>query len=172
MSVHLQRIRFLTTTKDEKGAGTDDGVDLWYHVNNHLWTTLRPLGWYAEELNHKLNDRERGRTDMYELDFRRGVGVSVSGTSVPQGIAFNDFTHARTGSFWLRMKGKDWWKLDHYYLLGDFRELRHLPDTIDSFNNIHYGWLMMARREGDVEMSTDPSEGQTWHHIELNGTFF
>ena len=172
MSVHLQKIRFFATTKDVKNAGTDSGVEMWYYVKYHPWTTYPNLGWNAKNLNHRWNDRERGRTEMYEIDFQGGnIGKNVSGTPVPKGIAFNDFSHARTATFWLKMKGRDWWKINHYYLMGYFRELRHVPGTIDMFEIKDHGWLLMARRDGDVDMSKDPSEGKTWHLIDLNGTF-
>jgi len=172
MSVHLQKIRLFATTKDLPDAGTDSGVELWFYVNSNPWTTFPNKGWNRTNLDHPWDDRERGRTEMYEIDFQVGnIGVSVSGTPVPKGIAYSDFTNARTGSFWLKMKGNDWWKIDHYYLLGYFKELRHVPGTIDSFQTIDHGWLLMARRDGDVDMSTDPTEGKTWHLIELNGTF-
>jgi hypothetical protein len=135
-------------------------------------TTFPTKGWNRLNLDHRWDDREQGRTEMYEVDFQEGdIGINISGTNVPRGIAFNDFNHARTASFWLRMKGDDWWKIDHYNLLGYFKELRHVPGTIDSFQTIDHGWLLMARRDGDVDMSTDPSEGKTWHFIDLNGTF-
>jgi hypothetical protein len=171
MSIHLQRIRLFATTKDQADAGTDSGVTLWYYINLHVMTTFPTKGWNSQELARPWKDRERGRTDVYEVDFRTGEHeLIVSGTTVPRGIAFSDFVHARTGSFWLRMMGEDWWKLDHYYLLGSFQELRHVLGTIDVFETIDHGWLLMARRDGDVEWSTDPLEGATWHHIELNGT--
>lgn len=90
---------------------------------------------------------------------------------MPRGIAFSDFVHARTGSFWLRMMGYERWKIAHYYLLGYFQELRHVLGTVDRFETIDQGWLLMARRDGDINMSADPAEGATWHHIELNGMF-
>lgn len=172
MSVHLQKIRYIATTKDQPDAGTDSGVELWFYVNSDPWTTFPTKGWNQQDLDHSWNDRERGRTEMYEVDFQGGdIQLNLSGTPVPKGIGFQDFTHSRTGSFWLRMKGSDWWRIDHYYLIGYFKELRHVPGTIDSFQTIDHGWLLMARRDGDVDMSTDPSEGKTWHFIELNGTF-
>ena len=172
MSVHLMKTRLLATTKDEPSAGTDSGVELWYWVNSHSWTTFPTKGWNASNLDHSWNDRERGRTEMYEVDFQGGdIGISVSGTTVPRGVAYNDLVQARTGTFWIRMKGDDWWKIDSYFLLGYFKELSHVPGTIDSFSTTDLGWLLMARRDADVNMSTDPGEGKTWHHIELNGTF-
>ncbi len=172
MSVHLQKIRFFATTKDEAYAGTDTGVELWIYVASNSLTTFPTTGWHTQNLDHSWDDRERGRTEMYELDFQEGeFGTSISGTPVPKGIAFSDFTQARTGSVWLRAKGKDWWKIDHYYLLGYFKELSHVSGTIDSFQTIDHEWLLMARRDGDVDMSTDPSEGYAWHSIDLNGTF-
>lgn len=135
MSIHLQRVRLFATTKDERDAGTDSGVDLWFYATKHSLTTYPTKGWNHQELDHSWDDRERGRTEMYEVDFQGGdLGMSLSGTPVPRGIAFNDLNHARTGMFWLQMKGDDWWKIDHYYLLGYFKELStyqaqsiHLP---------------------------------------------
>jgi len=172
MSIHLQRVRFFATTKNQKNAGTDSGVDMWYYVNNHPWTTHPDKGWNTKTLNHSWNDRERGRTEMYEIDFRTGeYGMAVSGTTVPKGIAFKDWYEARSFGIWLRMKGDDWWKIDHYYLLGYYQELQYVEGTIDSFRTLNHDWLLMARRDDDVELSTDPSEGKTWHQIILNGTY-
>jgi hypothetical protein len=172
MSVHLQQIRFFATTKDQPEAGTDSGVEFWFYVNDHSLTTFPTSGWNRQVLDHPWDDREKGRTELYEIDFKAGdTAISLSGTTVPRGIAFNDFTHARTASFTLRMRGDDWWRIDHYYLLGHFKELRHVPGTIDSFETINHGWLLMSRRDADVDMSTDPTEGMAWHFIDLNGTF-
>ena len=172
MSVHLQRMRLFATTRNQACAGTDSGVMLWYYVNSHVLTTFPTKGWNSQALARPWLDRERGHTDVYETDFRSSeCELIVSGTTVPRGIAFADFVQSRTGSFWLRMMGQDWWKIEHYYLLGYFQELRHILGTIDAFETIDHGWLLMARRDGDVTMSTDPAEGATWHHIELNGTF-
>jgi hypothetical protein len=171
MSVHLQTVRLFATTENRPNAGSDDGVEFWFHVDPHLLTTYTPAGWNAVTLSHPWDDRERGRTEMYEVSFKAGdVEVAVSGTIVPRGLAFNDFAHARSASFWVRMRGNDWWRIDHYYLVGRFKELEHIPGTIDSFRTIDHGWLLIARREGDVDMSTDPSEGVAWHHIALNVT--
>jgi hypothetical protein len=172
MSVHLQRIRLFATTKDQAEAGADSGVLLWYYVNSHVLTTFPTKGWNSQELTRPWKDRERGRTEVYEADFRTGEReLIVSGTTIPRGIAFPDFVQARTGSFWLRMTGDECWRIAHYYLLGYFQELRHVLGTIDTFETVDYGWLLMARRDGDINMSIDPAEGATWHHIELNGTF-
>jgi hypothetical protein len=177
MSIHLQKMRLYATTKDQNNAGTDDGVDLWMYIDPHSLTTFPlqkpPERWLIQKLDHdNYNDRERGRTDSYDVDFQGGdLGMALSGTSVPRGIAFNDWVAARSFPIFLRMKGNDWWRIDSYSLLGYFQELSYVPGTIDSFKVINHYWRLMAQQSEDIDMSTDPSEGTKWHHIQLNGPF-
>lgn len=167
MSVHLEAVRFFATTMDEREAGTDDGVLLRYHVDREGPGTP-PAGWHTVELNHGWNDRERGRTEMYETDFSPGedIEVIISGTHVG-GIRFRDFDEAMRQRFQLVMQGDDAWKIDHYYLLGRFTELDPLPGTSES-RRIEHGWLLIASRERDITLSTDPDEGIRVHEIRLN----
>jgi hypothetical protein len=79
MSVHLQRIRLLATTKDQADAGADSGVMLRYYVNSRVMTTSPTKGWNSQELTRPWKDRERGRTEVYGLTSER---ESVASSSV------------------------------------------------------------------------------------------
>lgn len=126
----------------------------------------------AKGLQEKeLKPPKRGQTEIFELDFQAGGNININDTPVPGGIAYDDFVHARTGSFWLKIKGNDCWVIDHYQLLGYFKELRQAPETDNAFQTIDHGWLLIAHRDKPLNMSADSSEGRALHLIELNGTF-
>lgn len=44
MSVHLQKIRFIITTKDQRFAGTGSGIEFWYYINDHPLITFLAKG--------------------------------------------------------------------------------------------------------------------------------
>ena len=171
MSVHLQKTRLYTTTKNQKDAGTDAAIEFGFDAPSQLTTYPTP-GWNWQALDHPWDDFEEGRSDAYEVDYQGGNrGMSVSGTPVPRGLGFANWQEARKAKFKLRTKGNDWLRLDHYAMLGYFRELRHVPGTIDSFDTIDHGWLLMSWRDRDIDLSTDPREGTRTHSFKLNGTF-
>ena len=93
------------------------------------------------------------------------------GVAVPRGVAFHDWSRVRSSSMYLRIHGSDWWGIDHYCLLGYFQELRLLGGDGAVFQQLDHGWLLMAASDGDVDMSEDDAEGDTYHQLELNGTF-
>jgi hypothetical protein len=171
MSIHLQKIRLIITTKDEPYAGTDSEVELRFYVNHHSRTTFPTKGWHKFKLDNPWNDRERGRTDMYEIDFEEEV-IEGADPTAPRGIAFNNFEAAHSANFRLKIKGNDWWKIDQYTLLGYFLETKPIPASgAGEEEVIDHGWRLMAQRDDDLEMSTDESEGVASHSIVLNGTF-
>jgi len=170
MSIHLQRLRVTHTTATRRYADTDDAVDLRFFIDPHAFTTYPYKGWRAVELDSARNDRQQGQTDTYEIALTEGdIGMSVSGTTVPRGIAFENFAKVRSAVFFLKIRGDDWWVLSSYRLQGLFQELRYVPGTIDSFQVIDHGWLVMAERSSEISMSTDASEGAAWHHIIIDG---
>lgn len=171
MSVILQRVRLYTTTKNEPDAGTDSGVELQYFVKTaRLASESPPLkiryGWEKWNLDNPWDDRERGRTDMYEISLQdlSDVGSIVGGIHIPSGVHFGSFEEVRMKPFYLRIRGSDWWKIDHYFLYGLFKEL---PSPLTHV--IDHGWLLMAEQTADVELSTDDEEGSKWHQILING---
>jgi hypothetical protein len=167
VSVHLEAVRFFATTSSERGAGTDDGVSFRYNVDAEGLNSP-PAGVHTVRLDHGWNDRQRGRTEMYEIEFRPGEEArSRPGTDVA-GIQFRDFDGVMRQRFELVMEGNDAWKIDHYYVLGRFAELEHVSGTIDEFRRIDHGWILIARREGDITLSTDSMEGISIHRIRLN----
>ena len=175
MSVHIQRIRLYTRTKDERNAGTDDHVHLDWRMPNHMWSTYeKAIGGSTPtfRLDNPWDDRERGRTDMFEIDLQRGTeDIIVNGTTVPRGVAFHSWSHAKGTSISLQALGNDLWRMDHYLLFGDFEELRVAPGTTDQLQRVDHGWLLMAFHEGDVNLSKNPDEGLQFYPLNLNGPF-
>jgi hypothetical protein len=170
MSVHLQRIRVTHTTSRQSDAGTDDRVDLRLFIDPHPWTTYPFKGWRSLELDSSRDDRQRGATESYELDLTEGsLGISVSGTTVPRGIAFSGFARVRCAAWFLTINGSDWWQALSYRFEGLFKEMRFIPGTIDAYEVVDLGWLVMSERSSPLDMSTDSSEGVGWHHIIIDG---
>lgn len=172
MSVHLRGIRLYVTTKDEPDAGTDSGVELHYFTSTarlHGEELRSREGWQVWNLNNPGNDRERGQTDLYEISLEdlSDVGKIVGGLHIPPGVAFRNFAEVRLTPFYLRIKGDDWWKIESYMLYGWFQEVR---EPIPTGGIQDWGWLQMAERTRDVELSTDDSEGSRWHQICITGT--
>ena len=170
MSVHLQKVRVTHTTSTREHAGTDDRVDLRFFIDPNAWSTYPHKGWRDFKLDSSRDDRQRGAKETYELDLTIGdIGISVSGVIVPRGIAFPSFARVRSAALFLRIKGSDWWQARNYRVEGLFKELRPVPGTIDSFEIVDHGWLVMTERTTVLEMSTDSSEGVTWHHLIIDG---
>jgi len=170
----LQRIRLYTTTKDEPDAGTDSGVELWYFVSTaRLTTESQPLrvrqGWKKWNLDNPWNDRECGRTDMYELSLEdlSDVGLIIGGVHIPSGVEFQSLDDVRQRPFYLKILGEDWWKIESYVLYGLFKEV---PQPLTGINDL--GWVEMARLNQYVELSEDVEEGSKWHQILINGSLY
>jgi hypothetical protein len=170
MSVHLQKIRVTHTTSTRKDAGTDARVDLRLFIDPNALQTYPNNGWRDFTLDSSRDDRQRGATETYEIDFTTGrIGASVSGVAVPRGVAFPSFMHARAAVMFLKIYGADWWQAQNYRVEGLFQEMRYVAGTIDSFQVVDHGWLLMAERNAPLDMSTDASEGVTWHHVVIDG---
>ena len=86
-------------------------------------------------------------------------------TTVSRGIAFPSFAQVRKLLFSLKIGGSDWWQPESYQMEGSFQELRLAPGTINSSEVVDHGWLVMAQQDNPLDMSTDSSEGGTWHHL-------
>lgn len=154
MSIHLQKVRLFVTTSNRSSSGTDSDVFFYFYVPDGSFTTYPDKGWRSVEIDNPGDDRERGDTDLYEVDFTIGdIGVNISGTNVPRGIGYANFVDVHGSSFWLRMGGSDMWRANHYHLLGYFKELRYVPGTIDSFAEHDLGWRLMASRDNDFTMN-------------------
>lgn len=170
MSIHLQKMRIIHTTSTTADAGTDSRVDLRFFIDPQGLSTYPHKGWRTIELDSARDDRVRGRTDTYEIDLTEGtIGMALSGTPVPRGIAFPTFARVRCAAFFLKIDGSDWWQAQSYRVEGLFKEMRSVPGTIDSFAVVDRGWLLMSERNDPLDMSTDTSEGVTWHHIIIDG---
>jgi hypothetical protein len=170
MSIHLQQLQITHTTANVSDAGTDDTVDLRFFIDPHSLMTYPFKGWRTIKLDSSRDDRKRGVTESYSIDLTSGdIGISVSGTSVPRGIAFDSFARVRSAAFFLVIRGSDWWRAQNYRVLGLFKELRFIGGTIDSFEVVDHGLLAMSMRSTPLDMSTDSSEGVTWHHLVIDG---
>jgi hypothetical protein len=168
MSIHLQRVRLSVTTGKGKNDGTDDAVFLDFNVRPHPLSSYGSTGWQRENLDTPDNDRERGRTDVYNLNFTSvaddqdvivGVGASVYTTfSIPEGIAFDSFEKVRDMPFFLILNGDDFWKLASYNLMGHFMESWTPPNAIDSNVIYDHGWLLLTAHDVSIGLSQDPDE--------------
>ena len=75
----------------------------------------------------------------------------------------------RCAAWFLTISGSDWWQALSYRFEGLFKEMRFIPGTIDTYEVVDLGWLVMSERTSSLDMSTDSSEGVGWHHIILDG---
>jgi len=169
VTVYLQHVRLVTRTKDVDDAGTDDGVELWYFVTNILGDYGGSLGardrWQVWSLNNAGDDRERGRTDVYEKSLILSeIAQKVGGYDIPQGVEFDDMEKVRRVPFYLKIKGPDWWKIENYSLYGKFKEIVSFDLPV-----VDRGWVLMARDVKDIELSADNCEASAWHQILING---
>ena len=170
MSIHLQQMRVTHTTANISDAGTDDRVDLQFFIDPHPRTSYPFRGWRTIKLDSARDDRKRGVTESYPIDFTEGnIGINVSGTNVPRGIAFESFARVRCAAFFLVIRGSDWWRAQNYRVEGHFEEMRFIPGSIDSSEIVDHGWLEMSVRSLPLDMSTDSSEGVAWHHLIIDG---
>ena len=153
MSKWLDKVRLVVTTKDIANAGTDDRIDLEYFLDNE---------WKSERLNHAWDDRERGRTEMYEVEIEPPDLVN---STDPPGYPLDNWSDVKQTRFRLRTHGNDAWLIDCYFLLGHF----YGAGATLTQPKEDLGWHLMAYTDGDVWMSTDNSEGRELLDIEING---
>jgi hypothetical protein len=173
MPFYLQRVRFTVHTKKQLFAGTNSTVKLCYRIEEkHVHPKLE-TGIHSTVLDHPWHDDfQSGKSDSYEVDFGTGkLGKSSMGRPMLNGVQFETMDDARQMKFHLRIEGSDQWVFDRYALAGYFMEVRPVPGTTDVFDEIDLGWLEMARKQCDVEMSSDPNEGSEEYPLELNGPF-
>jgi hypothetical protein len=171
LSVHLQTIRLYTTTENLPHADTDTGIELWYFI-----TTTRVVngvvrvrhGWKSWALDNPWDDRERGQTDMYEIDLADLSDVEQiwAGQPMPQGVPFHTLESVRLAPFYLKAMGRDWWLAGDHALYGRFVELiETAPGGV-----VDLGWRHLAQPSHELAMSEDLTEGSGWHQIVINGT--
>jgi len=162
VTIILQRIRLFVRTADGRSSGTDSPVDLRFEASG----SYPGDGWQSVSLDHPWNDRERSRTESYEVDFTIG---DETVDDAPRGLSYRDWSEARNAQFKLEIRGSDWWNVDFVFLLGDYISREPVPNSIDAFENTALGWLLMARLDRNLSLSKDPSEGTAVHTIQLDG---
>lgn len=101
-------------------------------------------------------DRSELATYFWVFQNPTGIGVSVSGTTVPY---YEDFPQGLQQHLRVRFtaKGHDAWEKDWIRSNVHFGELRHVPGTIDSFRWVEDWETFFFGR--DVVLSTDSAEG-------------
>lgn len=128
MSVHLQTIRLFTTTENLPLADTDMGIELWYFVTvtRVVNSAVRVRhGWNSWSLDNIWDERERGQTDMHEIDQTdlSDVEQTWAGQPMPQGVPSRTLEAVRLAPFYLKAKGRDWWIARDHAMYGRFVEL-------------------------------------------------
>ena len=170
----LQRVRLFLTTANAPNAGTDSGVRLHYFASTARLaedsTQIRHRDrWHHWDLDNPWDDRERGRTDSYEIDLTgfSDLGSIVGGIPIPNGVGFPTMEEVRRRPFYVEIRADDWWQMDGYVLYGHFK---HIPSPLTHIDDL--GWVEMARLETDTDLSSDDSEGSRWHQILINGSLY
>jgi hypothetical protein len=152
---HVTRIDWTVHTGQQWWSGTDDTVQLEIFRDQTLIKRLNLEPGHTPRLN-------RGELANYFWVFQSpdGLGVSVSGTTVPFSVPFPNGVagHLRVK---LVAKGDDAWEKVSINSIVTTGNLRFIPGTIDAsrwvedFQSFFFGQ--------DVVLSTDPSEGfTTW----------
>jgi hypothetical protein len=150
---NVTRIDWTVQTGQQWWSGTDDTVKIEIWRDQTLIKRLNLEPGHTPRLN-------RGEYANYYWIFQNpdGIGVSVSGTTVPYSISFPNGIagHLRVK---LVAKGDDAWEkvsIDSTVTSG---QLRYVPGTIDSFRWVEdYESFFFGQ---DVVLSTDASEGHT-----------
>lgn len=150
MTIWLEKLRLIVTTKDVTDAGSDERVDLEYVLDNELKSV---------RLNHPWDDREQGRTEMYEIAVDQ---ASVGTANDPPGREIGTWNDVKNIPVRLRIYGNDAWLIDDYLLIGYFHDSVTFPAR-------DLGWYLMAYGESDIWLSTDSNEGAEVVNIEING---
>lgn len=150
---NVTRIDWTIQTGGQWWSGTDDTVKIEIYQGNSLLTRLNLEPGHTPRLN-------RGELATYFWVFKDpdpdGVGVSVSGTTIPYSIRFPKGVRGHL-KVKLVAKGDDAWEkvwIDSIVTTGN---LRFIPDTIDASTWVEdYESFFFGR---DVVLSTDASEG-------------
>jgi len=181
MSIILQQIRLFITTGTGKHDGTDDTVFLDFNIKENSLSSYEQTGWQRVNLDNPGNDREPGKTDLYDVKFFpqsssgiiEGTGVGTwTPLNIPPGIAFDGFENLREMPFFLILDGNDAWKIEQYILVGHVVESWFPPNTIDSNRTYDHGWILMATGTASFKLSRDTAEApRSFHVIDINAVF-
>ncbi len=178
--IKLHALKIILKTADVENAGTDSGLYLHYFINNHYATNTGPAGWNLDKLDNKWNDREQGRSDIYEIDFIKRQIPGGHGGPNSGGIGYNDFEQVKRATFYLRIDGDDMWSISEYFILGNFTE--YVETELRGIEPVkNHGWILMGStlpkigvKNSDashVNLSTVASEGSSWFKLDFNGAF-
>jgi hypothetical protein len=148
---NVTRIDWTVKTGDAWWSGTDTTVKIEILRDGSLVKRLN-----LEPGRTPRLDRQELATYYWEFKDPDGIGISVSGTTVPY---YEVFAQGVRGHLQVRLsaKGDDAWEkvwIDSAVYSG---ELRGVPGTIDSVV-WHQDWESFFFGK-DVVLSTDPSEG-------------
>jgi hypothetical protein len=134
-------------------SGTDTRITLEIFRNSQLLQLAN-----LEPGNTGRLDRSEQATYYWVFQDPSGVGVSVSGTTVPYTVAF---PNGIRGNLRVKFtaKGDDAWEKDWIRSTVYHGELKHVPNTIDSMVWVENWDTFLFER--DVVLSTDKSEGFT-----------
>jgi hypothetical protein len=149
----VTRIDWTIKTAESWWSGTDAQIKIEIYRDSHMLKRLN-----LEPGRTLRLDRGELATYYWEFKDPDGIGVAVSGTTVPY---YEDFPNGVRGHLKVKLvaKGDDAWEKDWIDTTVYTGELRHVPGTIDSFVWVEDWEEFFFDR--DVVLSTDQSEGFT-----------
>ena len=149
----LTRIDWTIRTGNEWWSGTDTTIKLEIYRDSQLIKRLNLEPGNTPRLH-------RGELATYFWVFQNpdGIGVSVSGTTIPY---YENFPNGIEGHLRVKLiaKGDDAWQKDWISSNVHTGELRGVPGTIDSVQWVEDWQTFFFGR--DITLSTDSSEGVT-----------
>jgi hypothetical protein len=149
----VRRIEWTYHTSTKEGAGTDSPVDV-----EILRDGQRIANVWEEPGETARLDRGEVATRGWTFQNPTGIGVSVSGTTVPYTEEFPQGVRGHL-SVRFRIHGDDAWRIGTIESGVVSGELRGIPGTIDSFK-----WAESRENyvfNGEDILSTDNAEGVT-----------
>ena len=150
---NVTRIDWTIKTGERWWSGTDTQIQIEIYRDSQLVKRLN-----LEPGRTPRLDRAEFQTYFWEFQSPDGIGVAVSGTTVPYYERFPDGVRGHlTVKFIAR--GDDAWEKDWIESVVYSGELRHVPGTIDSVRWLEDWESFFFDR--DVVLSTDRSEGFT-----------
>lgn len=148
---HVTRIEWTFHTSNAEGAGTDSPVSV------EMFRDGQSLANVWDESGETLRlDRGETATRGWTFQDRDGLGVAVSGTTIPY---FEDFPAGVGGHLRVvfRIHGDDAWRIGRIDSRVISGRLEHVPNTIDSMVWNESSELFSF--EGEDILSTNSAEG-------------
>ena len=149
----VTKIDWTVKTGEQLWSGTDTQIKIEIYRDNDLLKRLN-----LEPGNTPRLNRSELATYSWVFQNPDGVGVSVSGTTIP---FYHDFPNGIRGHLRVKLiaKGDDAWEKDWIESNVYSGELRGVPGTIDSVVWVEDWETFFFDR--DIVLSTDRSEGFT-----------